>query len=127
MRDDPALCGKRILVVEDEYFIADDLKRALSRAGAQVAGPVGSLGAALSIARDATLDAAILDVNLAGEMSFPIADELLRQGVPFLLATGYEEWVIPPRFDSVPRSSKPFSVQAVVDQLSLLASEDPSA
>ncbi len=127
MREIRALDGKRILVVEDEYFIADDLRRALARAGAEVAGPVSSVEAALALVGEGGFDAAILDINLGGEMSFPIADALERSGTPFLLATGYDEWVIPTRFGAVPRSPKPFSIPLVVQQLARLSAAEPAA
>lgn len=75
------LAGRRVLVVEDEYFIAVDLKRALSKEGALVVGPVRDLAAGLSLA-DEPIDAAILDVNLEEAMSYPIADRLRDRKVP---------------------------------------------
>jgi len=112
-----ALRDKCILIVEDEYFIAEELRQALSAAGARVAGPSPSVTSGLEQLGSQCVDAAILDVNLRGEMSFPLADALTEQGTPFLLATGYDEWVIPTRFGAVPRVSKPFSLPAVLSEL----------
>lgn len=103
------LAGSRILVVEDEYFLADDLHGALTEAGAEVLGPMPSVSDANTfIAGESSIDAAILDINLHGEMVFPVADALRERGIPFAFATGYDEAVLPERFASVPRIEKPF-------------------
>ncbi len=88
---DPArlLAGHRILVVEDEYLIARNVKRWLMAAGAVVVGPVPSVDQALDLIEDDGLAAAILDVNLGdGDTVYPVAAELGAMGVPYLLATG---------------------------------------
>lgn len=108
------LAGRRILVVEDEYFIANDLSRELDRQGARVVGPVPSLADGLDLARHEPLDGAILDVNLAGEMSYPIAELLDERGVPFLFATGYADRTLPNAYRCVTRIEKPFNVEAVL-------------
>lgn len=103
-----ALGGMRILVVEDEYLLADDLRDELIDAGAQVLGPVPSVADAQAlIAAEARIDAAVLDINLRGEMVFPVADQLTGRGVPFAFATGYDEWALPDRFAGAPRVEKP--------------------
>ena len=117
------LGGKRILIVEDEYFIASDLQRALAAEGAEVVGPVGDLGQALGLAADRTLDAAILDVNLEGTMSFPIAERLAAERVPFMFLTGYDGWSLPPDYEAAPRLPKPFSTTCVVNAVSALCVE----
>jgi CheY-like chemotaxis protein len=104
-----ALQGSRILVVEDEYMLADDLCFALSESGAQVLGPVASVQEAIEfVAREAQIDAAVLDVNLRGDMVFPVADALRARGVPFAFTTGYDQWALPERFSDTPRVEKPF-------------------
>jgi len=103
------LAGARILVVEDEYLLADDLCEALRNAGADVIGPAASVEDATAlIGRGGKLDAAVLDINLRGEMVFPVADALRANGIPFAFATGYDESVLPDRFTAVPRIEKPF-------------------
>lgn len=114
------LAGKRILIVEDEYFIAADLQRALQAEGAEIVGPVGDVGRALALAAEKALDAAILDVNLEGSMSFPIAERLAADQVPFLFLTGYDDWSLPSGYDAAPRVAKPFSTPRVVDAVSAL-------
>jgi PAS domain S-box-containing protein len=88
-----SLRGRRILVVEDEPAIALATVNTLERLGCEVVGPVGTLqqGLAVAEAEQARLDAALLDVNLGGEVSFPIAELLAKSGVPFAHVTGYGE------------------------------------
>ena len=98
----------RILVVEDEYFLADDMRETLSEAGAEVLGPVPSVAEARALVEaDARIDAAVLDINLQGEEVFPVADLLRLRGVPFVFATGYDGWAIPERFADTSRLEKP--------------------
>jgi len=105
---------KRVLVVEDDYFIAMELCRNLEAAGAEVVGPVGRVGEALAqIARSDGLDGALLDLNLHGAMAFPVADKLCERGVPFVFATGYDGSVIPERYREVPRCRKPVELQSI--------------
>lgn len=105
---DDLLRGRRILIVEDEYLLANDLHDVIREAGAEVLGPVPSVAAALAlIAAEAVIDAAVLDVNLRGEMVFAVADALVARGVPFTFATGYDHWALPDRFADAPRVEKP--------------------
>ena len=107
----PTLRDRRILVVEDEYMVAEDLRIELEEMGAEVLGPVPSVAGALALlARGARPDAAILDVNLGGEMVFPLAEALRERGVPFMFATGYDAWSLPAAYAEVPRCEKPFEV-----------------
>jgi CheY-like chemotaxis protein len=112
------LSGRRILVVEDEYFIADDLARAIARLGAEVVGPVATRAQALRLLSTAErIDLAVLDINLKDEPVFPLADLLIEQSVPLLFATGYGEASIPERYRQVPRWEKPFSPEALAQAL----------
>jgi DNA-binding NtrC family response regulator len=115
---DQVLRGTRILVVEDEYLLADDLNNALADAGAHVVGPAASVEDATAlIGNEAVIDAAILDVNLRGDMVFPLADALRARGIPFAFATGYDDWALPSRFADAPRVEKPFKSERVADIL----------
>lgn len=108
------LSGKSILVVEDVYLVADDIRRALSRVGAKVHGPVPDAATGLRAAREDKLDAAVLDINLSDELSYPIAEELDRRGIPFLFATGYDDWAMPLPWRGVRRIQKPFDVNELL-------------
>jgi CheY-like chemotaxis protein len=113
-----ALARCRVLVVEDEYFIADDMARALERLGAEVVGPVPSREQALAlIAAGGRLDAAVLDLNLRGESVLPVADTLAERGVPFVFATGYDRAFIPAAFDRVRLCEKPFDSRLLASTL----------
>ena len=103
------LRGRRLLVVEDDYGIANDMARFLDDAGAEVVGPAGTVEDALELVEsEATaLDAAALDINLHGERVYPVADALAARGVPFVFATGYDAQVIPEAYAGVPRLEKP--------------------
>ncbi|WP_424137929.1 response regulator [Roseomonas chloroacetimidivorans] len=116
------LSGQRVLVVEDEFFVADDLATALSDLGAAVIGPVATAEGALALlSRTERIDLAVLDVNLRGDAAFPVADALNNRGVPFILATGYTQSALPARFMDVPHWEKPFDPRALVRALSALS------
>ena len=108
------LRGRQLLVVEDEYMIADDLSRALQERGASVIGPAGSVEDALELLQtEPRIDGAVLDINLRGECAYPIADALRARGVPFVFATGYDAWAIPEIYAGVPRLEKPVNIRAL--------------
>jgi CheY-like chemotaxis protein len=109
-----SLEGRRILVVEDEYYLADDIVQALRSRGAEVVGPVATVGQAERLLGEGGLDCAILDINLRGEMAYPVADRLADAGIPFLFATGYGSESIPKRFRAVPQLQKPVDPELLV-------------
>jgi CheY-like chemotaxis protein len=104
-----ALAGCRVLVVEDEMLIAMLIEEALQDLGCVVVGPVGKLDAALRLASEEALDAAVLDVTIRGGQVYPVAERLLARGIPFLLASGYGDWVLPESLRDQPRLTKPFT------------------
>jgi CheY-like chemotaxis protein len=115
------LSGRRVLVLEDEYFIADDIARTLEQAGAQVVGPFTRHADALNaLEREHPLDFAVLDINLQGEISFVVADALKERHVPFVFATGYGQPAIPASHQQVPRWEKPFEPEALTEALALM-------
>jgi DNA-binding response OmpR family regulator len=119
---EPRLSGRRILVVEDEYLIADDITQALLSAGAEVLGPVATAAdAAELIAAEGRIDAAILDINLRDGAVFPAADTLAERNIPFAFATGYEEWSLPERFQGRPIVEKPFKASNITALIEPLA------
>jgi CheY-like chemotaxis protein len=103
--------GLRILVVEDEMLVAMNIEDMLLELGHEVAGLASRLGPALALARESRFDAAMLDVNLAGEPSFPVADLLIERGIPFLFATGYGRQGIDERYRGLPMLQKPFRAE----------------
>ena len=113
-----ALNGRRLLIVEDEYFIAIDVARRLEDEGAEVVGPVGTVDDALDIIDDALeLDGVVLDLNLSGEMAYPVADALSKRGVPFIFATGYDRSSIPTRYAGVTLCEKPVDAAKIARAL----------
>lgn len=107
--------GRRILIVEDEYFVADDLANDLRHMGAEVIGPVGSVAEALELVKaHPQLDGAVLDINLHGQMSYPVAAMLAAAGTPFLFATGYDGWTVDDAYRNVVRHEKPVRPRDVV-------------
>lgn len=109
----PAMRGRRVLVVEDEYTLAEDVAAELERLGAMVVGPVPSVREALALLDGGPApDAAILDINLGGELAYPVADALRRRGIPFIFATGYDASAIPPAYADVPRVEKPVDLRS---------------
>ncbi|WBH18135.1 response regulator [Sphingomonas radiodurans] len=119
--DEHRLEGRRVLVVEDEYLLAADLSQALRAAGAEVIGPVASVRhAAEMVAADTGIDAAILDINLRGDMIFPVADMLAERNIPFAFVTGYDQWALPDRFSNVAWVEKPFKAPNVAAVLAPL-------
>ena len=110
------LAGQRILVVEDNFLIADEVCDALRSCGCIVVGPAAGLQSAMDLARDAAIDAALLDINLKGERCFAVADLLRERNVPFVFLSGYDDiLMVPDHLRSEVRVCKP------VDEDMLLA------
>ncbi|APP75456.1 response regulator [Xanthomonas vesicatoria] len=116
---DNLLTGRRILVVEDDYLLAEALNDLLVEAGARVVGPVGNVQDALSLlASGQTIDGALLDVNVRGQPVFPVADALLERGVPFSFCSGYDRYTLPPRFAHLSYCMKPYNPRTITTLLS---------
>jgi CheY-like chemotaxis protein len=115
------LAGRSVLVVEDEYFLADDIAQALTASGARIVGPFGELQEAADIvAGDPSIDAAIIDINLRSEMVFPLARILRSRNIPFVFATGYDSSSIEAEFRDVDLWEKPLDAAAVSRDLARL-------
>lgn len=113
----------RVLVVEDETLIAMDIEAALEAIGCKVVGPTGKLATALLLASGEELDAAVLDVTIRGGKSFPVAEELLARGIPFVLASGYGDWSLPEKLRNQPRLTKPFTASELTEKIRFLCSQ----
>lgn len=98
----------RVLIVEDEMTIAFMMEDMLADLGHAVAGTPMRLAPALEAARTMELDFAILDVNLDGEKSYPVAELLTERGIPFAFATGYGAAGVDPPFREHAVLQKPF-------------------
>jgi DNA-binding response OmpR family regulator len=115
-----ALDGCRVLLVEDELLVAMLVETALEDENCTIVGPYGDLGEALEAARSEALDVAVLDINLAGQMVFPVAELLAERGVPFLLLSGYGDVALPGDRRHWPICAKPFNLHDLVSTLSRL-------
>ena len=108
-KPDSALSDLRLLVVEDEFLIAEHIEQQLESFGCEVVGPVATIEEALAAIGEGDLQGVLLDTNLRGDSSAPVADALLRANIPFVVVTGYggralEDEVL----DRAPRLIKPF-------------------
>jgi CheY-like chemotaxis protein len=113
--DNPDLQGLRILIVEDMLLVAEVIAEELQDRGCRVVGPAARLAQGLALATESDLDGALLDVNLAGERCFPIADELSKRAIPYVFLTGYGDAGIPPSYQHAPRLAKPFEPRALIE------------
>ena len=125
MANEQPLTGCRVLIVEDEYFLADDLRVALKSLGANVIALVGDLDDARDLIAHGGFDVAVIDINLRGHPAFRIADQLQRRGTPFVFSTGYGAETIPERFADVIRWEKPFEPRSVASDLVRVWHRDP--
>ena len=110
--------GRRILIVEDEPVIGFALEDMLDEIGWRTLGIAARVGAALKLLEGDTPDAAILDVNLHGEQSYPVADALAGLGIPYIFATGYGDREHPERHRLVPTVTKPYTIHDIEKALS---------
>jgi CheY-like chemotaxis protein len=123
-----ALAGARILLIEDDYFLAYDLRNELVERGAQVIGPYGKPDLALDLAKSTRIiDAAVVDVNLHGEFSFHVVDELIKRDVPVVYWTAYDGDVVPYRHRHITRFRKPLSTSVVAQGLAQLIADRGAA
>jgi CheY-like chemotaxis protein len=102
---------RRALVVEDEVLVGMMVEEMLRELGYEIAGLSTHLEQALALARSAPFDVALLDINLNGRQSFPVADAVRARGLPFLLATGYGSRIVPEPYRDAPILQKPFSLE----------------
>lgn len=121
-----ALTGKRVLLVEDEALVAMLVEDMLADHGCILAASASRLTEAISLASDPALDVdlAILDVNLAGEPVFAVAEALAGRGIPFAFATGYGAAGLPDLWKNRPTLQKPFTSADVVGVLTRIVEGD---
>jgi CheY-like chemotaxis protein len=122
------LSGRRVLVVEDEMIVAWLLEDMLVDLGCVVVGPAASVNQAVATIDAQAFDAALLDVNLNGQMSYPVADALIARGLPFVFSTGYDKDRLLERYRTFPVLQKPYHVSELSAALAkLLTPKEPSA
>jgi len=116
--DDMPLAGRRILVVEDDGLLAYALVNLLESVGALCVGPFATMIEALEgMTRFDAVDAAILDVGLGEQTSYPLAEALQTTGIPFLFLTGTDRFSLPPQFERTGHLLKPHTDEQLVQEL----------
>lgn len=111
--------GLRVLIVEDDMIVAFLIEDYFSELGCRIVALEMRLEPALEAARAAEIDFALLDINLNGELSFPVATVLRDRGIAFAFATGYNESLIPAEFSGIRVVSKPFDARDLAAVLAL--------
>ena len=125
MTGERPLAGRRILILEDDFYLATDARALLERAGATVVGPFGSAFRAGDLAESGALDAAVVDINLGEGPDFRSPRLLGERGFPSLFVPGYAAAVVPPEFSHIPRLEKPLRERELVAAVAtLLEAED---
>jgi CheY-like chemotaxis protein len=114
---DDRLASRRVLIVEDEPMVAWLLNDMLVDFGCVVVGAADRVAEALAMIEAQPIDAAVLDVNLRGQMSYPVADVLTARGVPFVFTTGYARDRLLEAYRAFPYLLKPYHRLAMRDAL----------
>lgn len=114
-----------MLIVEDEMTIVLLIEETLLDLGAQIIGPASRLDMAMRLAAESSIDAAILDINIRGGNSYPVADILATREIPFVFCSGYSGWALEERHRDRPRLSKPFSPEELRERVLQLLEAPP--
>lgn len=118
--------GIRVLVVEDEYLLAQAVSDCLSAADCEVVGPVGNLEEALRRVEEHALDCALMDANLGGSFSLPVVAALAGRGVPTAIISGYDRAALPTELKALPFLQKPVESRELLQLVAkLIAVPDP--
>ena len=124
---DPRINGRRILLVEDEPLVAMMMTQMIGDMGGEVIGPFGTLRDATEGLSEKGLDAAVLDVNVGGELVYPLAEKLARSGVPLMFLTGYDSKSVDRRFVTARVLTKPIEEAELASALGSLLDKQPKA
>jgi DNA-binding response OmpR family regulator len=120
MTDTNSASGLRVLLVEDEVMVAMYIEDILGDLGCQVVCAATNLDQALALARARVVDFAVLDINLGGNMSFPVADVLRERKIPFLFVSGYSSAGLLDGYRNEVRLRKPFRVHELANAIERL-------
>lgn len=124
MSDAAPLAGSRVLVVEDQMLLAMMMEDMLRKAGCGSVTLASGVERALAVVDAGDLDVAVLDINLEGETSLPVADALLERGIPFMFATGYSDALLGEAYRQQPCLTKPFQEKDLIGTLAALLGGD---
>ncbi|HEX3636907.1 MAG TPA: PAS domain S-box protein, partial [Paraburkholderia sp.] len=124
--DKQSLAGKRVIIIEDEQLVAMDLESCLATAGCEVVGSAGTVREAKTLCAEAACDAALIDVNLAGQPVDELAATLTKRNIPFAFVTGYGREALPQGFRDALIVGKPFDETALIATVELLAYQSTS-
>lgn len=108
------LFGKRVLIVEDRYLLADDMRLLLQRAGAIIFGPVATAHEARDILADEQVDGVLLDIDLHGTLGFALADNLEARGISYIFVSGFDHTALPQRHREAPYLAKPVRARRLI-------------
>jgi DNA-binding NtrC family response regulator len=100
--------GMRVFIAEDEFLVALALEDDLLSHGCTIVGPFTRLDDAKRAAALEEIDIALLDINMNGQMAYPVADEFLSRGIPFIFMSGYGTSALPEAYRNTPRIPKPY-------------------
>ena len=109
-----------MLVVEDSPVVGPFAAEMLKELGCVVIGPAPNMASARQLIEDEPLDAALMDVNIRGEKVFTLCGILQRNGVPFVITSGYADWQVPPELEDCPQLPKPYTFEQMRDALAVL-------
>jgi CheY-like chemotaxis protein len=98
-----------VLIVEDNFLVGAGMQSMLEEVGYEVLGPAATVATALAVIKLAKLDAVVLDLNLSGEKSYAVVDELTARNIPFVITSGYATADLPEKYRHHPMLAKPFA------------------
>jgi DNA-binding NarL/FixJ family response regulator len=120
MDNEKCLSGKSVLIVEDNFLLAEDLRSSVAKAGARIVGPIGDASQALAAAQEKEIDVALLEVGLRGQSSVAVAQALAYRLIPTIIVTGYVRDALPPELENALYLAKPVKTDAVLNVMSAL-------
>jgi len=120
MDKEKCLSGKSVLIVEDNFLLAEDLRSTVEKAGARIVGPIGDASQALAAAQEKKIDVALLDVGFRGQSSVAVAHALAYRLIPFIIITGYVRDALPRELENALYLAKPVKTDAVLNVISAL-------